>query len=112
MMRFHVGLWFFVFDCAYLERRVWEVVKTALDEVSNSRTLLRVLGCGHKVFGIENEVVFSLGNRLISPHVVEEFQMMPWWRLTKGTDLRVVQKKFNYNFISLSHHLIWQDKSD
>jgi hypothetical protein len=96
----------------YLERRVWEVVKTALDEVSNYSTLLGVLGCGHKVFSMENEVIFSLCNRLISPHVIEEFQMMPWWRLTKGTDLRVFQKKFNYNLISLGHHMICQDKPD
>jgi len=101
-----------VYDCAYLEKRVWEVVKTALDEVSNSSTLLRVLGCRHKVFGMENEVVFPLCNRLIPPHVVKEFQMMPWWRLTKGTDLRVAQEKFNYNPVSLSPHLIYQDKPD
>jgi hypothetical protein len=80
----------------HLDTRVWPAIEIPLYEVSKSSTLFGVLGCGYEVLDMENEVIFSLGNWLISPHVVEKSQMMAWWRLTKCTDLRILKQKFNY----------------
>lgn len=76
------------------------MVEAALDEVTDTCALLRMPCSRYKILSMHNEFIFSLCDRLVSPHVIEKLQMMTRWRLPKGTNLRVFEEEFNCNSLA------------